>query len=108
EVVAQYGIPFSGYEMHRGVTRGPDCARPFAHLKDGSPEGAVSVNGRVLGTYIHGLFADDRQRAGWLARLGAGPATIAYDEMVETTLDSLAQHLTTFIDLDRLLSLAAW
>ena len=100
------GIPFSGYEMHMGVTTGGDCARPFAHLADGTPEGAVSGNGRVIGTYIHGLFADDRQRGAWLSRLGAGPATVAYDELVESTLDRLAKHLTTFVDLDRLLSLA--
>ncbi len=99
------GMPFSGYEMHMGVTQGPDCARPFAHV-DGAPEGAVSANGRVIGTYVHGLFADDRQRSAWLQRLGAGPATIAYDELVESTLDRLAKHLTTFVDLDRLLSLA--
>ena len=100
------GISFSGYEMHMGVTKGADCARPFAHLADGTPEGAVSKNGRVVGTYIHGLFADDRQRAAWLSRLGAGPTTVAYDELIEATLDRLAKHLTTFIDLDRLLSLA--
>jgi adenosylcobyric acid synthase len=99
------GMPFSGYEMHMGVTRGPDCARPFAHV-GGVPEGAVSANGRVIGTYLHGLFADDRQRSAWLQRLGAGPASVAYDELVEATLDRLAKHLTTFVDLNRLLSLA--
>ncbi len=57
------GAPFAGYEMHMGVTEGPDCARPFARLADGSPEGAISADGRVIGTYVHGLFADDRQRA---------------------------------------------
>ena len=81
------------------------CARPFAHV-DGAPEGAVSANGRVIGTYVHGLFADDRQRSAWLQRLGAGPANVAYDDLVESTLDRLAKHLTTFVDLDRLLSLA--
>jgi adenosylcobyric acid synthase len=100
------GVPFSGYEMHMGVTEGPDRARPFAHLADGTPEGAMSANGQVIGTYVHGLFADDKQRAAWLARLGGGPATIAYDDMIERTLDRLAWHLTTFIDLDRLLTLA--
>ena len=60
----------------------------------------------MVGTYIHGLFADDRQRAAWLKRLGAGPATVAYDELVESTLDKLAKHLATFVDLDRLLKLA--
>jgi adenosylcobyric acid synthase len=99
------GMPFTGYEMHMGVTQGPDCARPFATV-DGKPEGAVSANGRVIGTYVHGLFADDRQRSAWLQRLGAGPAAVAYDELVEATLDRLAKHLATFVDLDRLLSAA--
>ena len=100
------GIPFSGYEMHTGVTHGPDCARPFAHLSDGSPEGAISADGRIIGTYIHGLFTEDRQRTAWLGRLDAGPARIAYDELIDTTLDRLAEHLTTSVDLDRLLNLA--
>ena len=74
------GASFAGYEMHMGVTEGPDRARPFARLADGSPEGAISADGRVIGTYIHGLFADDRQRAAWLARFAAGAANIAYDD----------------------------
>jgi adenosylcobyric acid synthase len=99
------GMPFKGYEMHMGVTQGPDCARPFATV-EGKPEGAVSANGRVIGTYVHGLFADDRQRSAWLERLGAGPANVAYEELVEATLDRLAKHLATFVYLDRLLTLA--
>jgi adenosylcobyric acid synthase len=100
------GSPFAGYEMHMGVTEGPDRARPFAHLTNGSPDGAVSSDGRVIGTYIHGLFADDRQRAGWLGRLAAGPVNIAYDALIEQTLDGLAAHLAAHLDLDRLLRLS--
>jgi adenosylcobyric acid synthase len=100
------GAPFAGYEMHMGATDGPDRAHPFARLADGSPEGAVSPDGRVMGTYIHGLFADDRQRGAWLERLGAGASTISYDALVEDTLDRLAAHLEQHIDLDRLLALA--
>ncbi len=100
------GIPFSGYEMHMGVTAGPDCARPFARLSDGAPEGAVSADGRVIGTYIHGLFGNDSQRAAWLARLGAGPSAIAYDALVESTLDRLAAHIAAHIDVERILNLA--
>jgi adenosylcobyric acid synthase len=100
------GVPFAGYEMHMGVTKGPDSARPFARLADGSPEGAVSADGRVIGTYIHGLFADDRQRAAWLTRLDAGPPGIAYDALVEQVLDRLAAHIAAHVDLDRLLSLS--
>jgi adenosylcobyric acid synthase len=100
------GVPFAGYEMHMGVTRGADGLRPFARLADGSPEGAVSADGRVVGTNIHGLFADDRQRSAWLARLGGGPSVVAHDALIESTLDRLAAHLAAHIDLDRLLSLA--
>jgi adenosylcobyric acid synthase len=100
------GVPFSGYEMHMGVTAGADCARPFARLDDGAPEGAVSPDGRVFGTYIHALFADDRQWAAWLARLSAGTAGVCYDDLIEQTLDRLAAHLDGHLNLDRLLSLA--
>jgi adenosylcobyric acid synthase len=99
------GAPFAGYEMHMGVTAGPDCARPFATLADGSREGAVSPDGRVIGTYVHGLFADDRQRAAWLKRLG-GTARVAHDDLIERTLDALAAHLSTHLDVDRLLKIA--
>jgi adenosylcobyric acid synthase len=100
------GVSFSGYEMHMGVTEGQDRARPFARLTSGSPEGAISADGRVIGTYVHGLFADDRQRTAWLQRFGAGPANIIYEDLIERTLDALAGHLAAHLDLDRLLKLA--
>jgi adenosylcobyric acid synthase len=100
------GVPFAGYEMHMGLSKGPDCARPFSRLADGSPEGAMSADGRVIGTYIHGLFADDRQRAAWLARLGAGPSAIVHDALVEQVLDRLAAHIAAHVKVDRLLSLS--
>ena len=100
------GAPFSGYEMHMGVTEGPGRTRPFALIDQEGPEGAVSVDGRVVGTYAHGLFADDRQRAAWLAHLGAPPSDLAYEAGVEETLDALAAHLERHVDLDRLLALA--
>jgi adenosylcobyric acid synthase len=100
------GAAFRGYEMHTGITRGPDCARPFARLADGSADGAMSADGRVIGTYVHGLFADESQRSALLSRLGAGPAVIDYEARLETTLDRLAAHIAAHVDLDRLLTLA--
>jgi adenosylcobyric acid synthase len=104
--MTENGVSFAGYEMHMGVTEGADRARPFARLEDGEPDGAVSRDGRVMGTYIHGLFADDRQRAAWLARLGAGASAVAYESLVDDTLDRLAAHLVKHVDLDRVLALA--
>jgi adenosylcobyric acid synthase len=100
------GIPFSGYEMHMGVTEGPDRSRAFARLADGSSEGAVSPDGRVIGTYIHGLFADDRQRSAWLTRFAAGRTRISYETLVDATLERLAAHLAAHVDLERLLTLS--
>ncbi len=71
---------------------------------DGQPDGATSASGRVSGTYIHGLFADDRQRAAWLERLGGTSAGLDYEAGVDAVLDELAAHLEKHIDLDRLLS----
>jgi adenosylcobyric acid synthase len=101
------GGAVAGYEMHIGRTEGPDRARPFARLADGAAEGATSADGRVVGTYIHGLFSLEAQRAAWLARFAAGAPAVAYEAEVEATLDALAAHLEAHLDLDRLLSLAA-
>jgi adenosylcobyric acid synthase len=106
EGVTSDGTPFSGYEMHMGLTEGPDRARPFARLADGTMDGAVSASGRVIGTYIHALFTDDNQRAAWLKRFAPGGTAIAYDALIDETLDKLAAHLEAYVDVDRLLSLA--
>ncbi len=100
------GVPFHGYEMHIGRTSGPDCARPLLNFADGRRDGAVSADGRIAGCYVHGLFADDRQRALWLERLGASADPFSYDAAIDATLDELAAHLAAHIDCDALLELA--
>jgi len=100
------GVKLSGYEMHMGVTTGPGTATPLLRFGDGRVDGAVSADGRVCGTYVHGLFGDDRQRAAWIARLGGTPAGFSYAAQVEETLDALAAHLEAHMDIDRLLTLA--
>ncbi|ODN66486.1 Cobyric acid synthase [Methylobrevis pamukkalensis] len=77
--VSAAGVALSGYEMHVGRTEGPDRARPFARLGgEGRPDGAISPSGRVTGTYLHGLFHHDAQRAAILAGIGAA-SSLAYD-----------------------------
>ena len=97
------GQRIEGYEIHMGRTLGPDCARPFAHIPQ--PDGAVSADGRVAGTYLHGLFASDAFRAAWLAGLGQSSA-LDYGAGVEEVLDRLAAHLETHLDVGRLFALA--
>jgi adenosylcobyric acid synthase len=99
------GAPFRGYEMHVGETRGPDCARPLLRFADGRLDGAISARGQMAGAYVHGLFADDRQRAAWLAALGT-TTEISYDPTIERTLDALADHCEAHLDLDVILEMA--
>ena len=99
------GSPFEGYEMHVGRTSGPDCERPLLRFLDGRVDGAVSPDGRIAGAYLHGMFADDRQRAAWLDSLGA-TAGIEYGATVERTLDELADHLAAHLDLEAMLDAA--
>jgi adenosylcobyric acid synthase len=73
---------------------------------DGRSDGAISPDGRVCGTYVHGLFAGDEARAAWLATLGVSPAPLSYDSTVENALDVLAEHIERHADVDRLLTLA--
>ncbi|OIQ25806.1 MAG: cobyric acid synthase CobQ [Alphaproteobacteria bacterium MedPE-SWcel] len=100
----QDDLPVTGYEIHMGRTTGPDCARAWLTL-DGRDEGAVSTDGRVRGSYLHGIFTSDRFRAGFLAELGH-EASAQYDAGVDDTLDALADHLERYLDIDLLLQLA--
>ncbi|MEM8742844.1 MAG: cobyric acid synthase CobQ, partial [Pseudomonadota bacterium] len=103
-VHAASGLALQGYEIHIGTTQGPDCTRPFAHV-DGRPEGAVSPDGRIQGSYLHGMFAEDEFRAGWLAGFGVA-SHHRYGAGVEDTLDALAAHLETHAELDAMLAMA--
>jgi adenosylcobyric acid synthase len=101
------GAPIRGYEMHVGRTGGPGLARPMLRL-GAREDGTVSANGRVLGCYLHGLFASDAYRSAFLARLRPGRASdSAYEADIEHTLDALADHLEVHLDLDALLLASA-
>ncbi len=101
------GAPVFGYEMHIGETTGPDAGRPWLTLSVGRADGAVSADGRVMATYVHGLFASDDFRRAFLSRLRDGQfAASAYEAGVEAALDALAVHLEAHLDLDGLLALA--
>ena len=86
----------SGYEIHLGRTEGPDRSRPFGDA-DGRPEGAVSGDGRVFGTYLHGLFANDGFRTALLRKLGLRGSDVDYRASVDQALDSIAERLGKLI-----------
>ena len=97
--------PIDAYEIHIGRTDGPDRARPFAML-DGAPEGAISRDGRVYGSYLHGLFASDDFRSSFLRQLDIPVTDQQYRGRVESALDALADHIESHLDVKGLLALA--
>ena len=99
------GTAVKGYEMHLGETTGPGLERPMLRVAGGS-DGCVTADGRVAGCYMHGLFASDPYRHAFLAALGAESSKIVYEHQIETTLDSLADHLEQSLDLPALLAVA--
>jgi adenosylcobyric acid synthase len=89
-----------------GRTEGAALASPMLDL-GGRPDGAISADGRIMGCYLHGLFAADGFRHAFLARLRARPASgIAYETQIEASLDALACHLERAIEVERLLEFA--
>lgn len=98
------GAAIEGYEIHLGRSEGADCARPLVMI-DGRPDGAASADGRVQGTYVHGLFTGDTFRKAWLANLGIA-SSLAYDAQIEAALDALADHCEKHLDIDRLIEIA--
>ncbi|MFA9460430.1 cobyric acid synthase [Thiohalorhabdus methylotrophus] len=91
--------PVAGYEIHMGISRGPDLERPLAEWADGT-DGARSKDDRVRGTYLHGLFDDSAACAALLRWAGlTDPETVDYDALreggIERLADAVDAHLWT-------------
>ncbi|MCY4153509.1 MAG: cobyric acid synthase [Aestuariivita sp.] len=94
----------TGYEIHLGETVGVALAHPWFIIDD-RPEGAQALGGRVRGTYLHGIFASDSFRSRLLAEFNQ-TSIVAYSDMIEQTLDELAEHLEQHMDFEEFLRLS--
>ena len=92
----------SGYEIHAGHTEGPALARPLLHLEHG-PDGAISDDGQIIGTYVHGLFETPAACNTLLTWAGLQEAhTPDYQIQRAAELDRLADTIEEYLDLPRL------
>lgn len=103
-----------GYEIHMGSTEGAALARPAMWLSDGAamrPEGAISEDGQILATYLHGLFDAPDACAALLhwAGLGRDPCAerIDHDARKLTSIDTLADAVQAHVDMQALWGLVA-
>lgn len=86
--------PVSGYEIHMGITQGPALAAPAVHLET-TNDGAISEDGQILGTYLHGLFDHPAAQACLLRWAGLTKVeTLAdYAALKQTGINQLADAL---------------
>ncbi len=97
---------FAGYEMHIGSTTGAGASRPFLRFSDGSTDGAVSVDGRITGCYVHGLFGVTEARVALVSAIGAAPSQDDHAARVDVALDEIANELERCLDVQALAVIA--
>lgn len=91
----------SGYEIHAGVTRGPALDNPAVHLADGRSDGAISADGQILATYLHGLFESPQSCAALLRWAGIKDVEpIDYHALRERDIERLADLVDKHLDGD--------
>ena len=73
---------------------------------EGRPDGARDTTGKISGTYLHGMFSDDDFRRVWLAQFGVAQS-VNYQDSLDKTLNDLADHVETHMDVDGLFALAS-
>ena len=100
------GARFAGYEMHMGETTGAGAARPLVRFDDGRVDGAISRDGLVAGSYVHGLLADPAQQAAWLRRIGGKGGGVDHRASVDAALDAIAATLEGHLDIEAILGLS--
>ncbi len=96
---------FEGYEMHVGRTTGDGLKNPYLMIGN-RPDGAVSSNGRIMGTYVHGLFASGAVRAAILGRFGATSDGANHADLIDSLLDDIATSLESSLDIEALAAIA--
>lgn len=94
-----------GYEIHQGISGGAALARPLVQL-EGVSDGAISEDGHVIGTYLHGLFDHPDACAALLRWAGLADAEVVdYRQHREDQLDRLAQAIEAHLDMPRMLQI---
>lgn len=96
----------SGYEIHAGVSAGSALLQPFAQLADGRLDGAVSSDGQIIATYLHGVFESPQSLSALLDWAGLKAAqSLDYQLLREQNIERLADTLEAHLDMPRIVQL---
>jgi adenosylcobyric acid synthase len=101
------GEPVHGYEIHHGLSRGTGTGKRKAVLEfsDGGSCGCADQEGRIWGSYLHGIFDSDPFRRSFINRLRKSKGLPLYSGQgtqydLEPALDRLAAVLRQHLDMD--------
>ena len=105
----------TGYEIHMGATTLGKGIMPFSRIfRRGNTsvaveDGAVSHDGRIFGTYLHGLFENSRFREIYLNRIrlekGMPLRRGAQKQPQNDPFDRLAEQFEKHLDLPRMMAI---
>lgn len=98
------GFRVEGYEIHTG--RASTTARPLVELEGGGADGAVSGDGLVMGTHLHGLLDDPRLLEALARHAGVEPPEARPAGEAEECLDRVADTIERELDMGLLDSMA--
>lgn len=97
----------SGYEIHMGVSTGAALDNPAMYLnkeaQPDQPEGAISQDNQIAGTYLHGLFDHQEACAAWLKWAGLQAVQrFDYEKLRNDELNRLADCVEKHLNWDKL------
>lgn len=99
-------VPVRGYEIHTGVTTGPGLTTPVADLGNRA-DGALSPDGQVLGTYLHGMFEEPTACAALLRWAGLPQVKMRdYRALQEEGINRFADACEAHVDINAILCMA--
>ncbi len=98
-------VTISGYEIHAGISTGNALKSPLVHLSHG-PDGVISDDKQIIGTYLHGLFEQDEPAKALLSWAGLDNVeSVDYWQLRENDINKLAEMVATHIDTDKLMQI---
>ncbi len=96
----------TGYEIHMGLSVGPALLRPAIQFEDGRTDGALSEDGQILVSYLHGLFDDPEACKALLEWAGLSCANpMDYGALREASIDRTADAISENLQIDTLLGM---
>lgn len=99
-------VEFSGYEIHCGQSQGPALERPFAFVGK-SPDGFISEDKQIVGTYLHGLFDKPEMTQALLhwVKPETTVAAVDLDEHREQQLERLARVCERHLAIEKIIDI---